>query len=269
MFAAPEREPGRTTSFVLAVLIHLLFLGLLVFGIHWQSKQPQVTEVDLWNNFPTPEVKSEPTKQEVKPEPKPEPKPGPKPEPVAKSEPKPDQADILFKQKLEKQNAEQQKIEKEKTEKKKRELEEQQKLAEAQHKAEAERQRQIKEQLAKEEDARRLQQDQEAAVKALQVDQETAADRLLKDYRDRIQAKIRHYVVVPPGIEDNPQAIYKVVLLPGGNVLSAILVKSSGVPAYDSSIVRAIYNAQPLPLPSDAALFQNFRELELKFRPND
>ncbi|MGH8744288.1 MAG: TonB C-terminal domain-containing protein [Burkholderiales bacterium] len=46
-------------------------------------------------------------------------------------------------------------------------------------------------------------------------------------------------------------------------------MKSSGVSAYDGSIERAIYKAQPLPLPPDPALFSKFRELELKFRPND
>ena len=282
--SAAEREPGRTASFLLAVLMHLLFIGLLVFGISWQNKQPQVTEVDLWNNLPAPPRPVELPKsaiKEVKPPPEPpkqEVKPEPKPEPVAKSEPEPEKADILLKQKLEKEKAE--KIEKEKAAKEKaakekaaadkRKLEEQQKLAEAQRAAAAERQRRIQEQLAKEEKA---QQEREEMLHALQRDQEAeqaaVLDRLLKDYTDRIQAKIRRYVVVPPDIQGNPQAVYKVVLLPGGDVLSAALVKSSGVGAYDGSIERAIYKAQPLPLPPDPALFSKFRELELKFRPND
>ncbi|HSS46898.1 MAG TPA: cell envelope integrity protein TolA [Burkholderiales bacterium] len=276
MRSAAEREPGRTASFILAVLMHLLFIGLLVFGISWQNKQPQVTEVDLWNKLPAPPQPVELPKpvKEVKPPPEPpkqEVKPEPKPEPVVKSEPKPEpvKADILLKQKLEKEKAE--KIEKEKAAKEKRKLEEQ-KLAEEKRAVEAER-RQIQEQLAKEEDARRLQQEQKEALEALQKDQmaaqAAAQDRLLKDYTDRIHAKIHQYVVVPPDIQGNPEATYKVVLLPGGDVLSAALVKSSGVPAYDSSIERAIYKAQPLPLPPDPALFAKFRELELKFRPND
>ena len=274
--SAAEREPGRTASFLLAVLMHLLFIGLLVFGISWQIKQPQVTEVDLWNNLPAPPRPVElpkPAVKEVNPPPEPpkqEVKPEPKPEPVAKSEPEPEKADILLKQKLEKEKAEKfekekavkEKAAKEKAAAEKRKLEEQQKLAEAQ--------RQIQEQLAKDEKAQR---EREEMLHALQRDQEAeqaaVLDRLLKDYTDRIQAKIRRYVVVPPDIQGNPQAVYKVVLLPGGDVLSAALVKSSGVGAYDGSIERAIYKAQPLPLPPDPALFSKFRELELKFRPND
>ncbi|MGH8744624.1 MAG: hypothetical protein ACREUY_10145, partial [Burkholderiales bacterium] len=196
--SAAEREPGRTASFLLAVLMHLLFIGLLIFGISWQNRQPQVTEVDLWNNLPAPPRPVElpkPEIKEVKPPPEPpkqEVKPEPKPEPVAKSEPEPEKADILLKQKLEKEKTE--KIEKEKAAKAakekadviKRKLEEQRKLAEAERAATAERQqRQIQEQMAKEEKA---QQEREAMLNAMQRDQDAEQsaklDRLLKDYTD-------------------------------------------------------------------------------------
>jgi colicin import membrane protein len=47
------------------------------------------------------------------------------------------------------------------------------------------------------------------------------------------------------------------------------LVKSSGVAAYDNAVERAILKAQPLPVPSEPASFARFRNLHLKFRPND
>ena len=265
-----EHEPGRGAAAFLAVLMHILFFILLVFGISWQSKHPQAIAVDLWSDMPPSPQPIEPPKPvpEVKepPPPQPEAKPEPEPKPETKTEAKPEpvKPDILLKEKAEKERAEKEKVEKEK-----RKLEQQQKLAEAKRKIEAEQQRQIKEQLAKEDEARQLQKDKEAAIKALQAEQGAAQDRLIKDYIDKIQAKIRHYVVVPPDIQGNPQAVYKVVLLPGGDVLSATLEKSSGVPAYDSSIERAIKKAEPLPLPPDPAQFPKFRELELHFRPND
>lgn len=268
-----EHEPGRGAAALLAVLMHVLFFILLVFGISWQSRHPQVTAVDLWSDLPpapqpveppkpAPEVKAPPAPQpEARPEPKPEPKPEAKPEPV--------KPDILLKEKAEKEKAEREKAEKEKAEKEKRKREELQRLAEVKRKVEAEQQRQVKEQLAKEEEARQLQLDKNAAIKALEADQVAALDRRIKNAIDQIQAKIRRYVVVPPDIQGNPEAVYRVVLLPGGDVLSATLVKSSGVPAYDGSIERAISKAQPLPLPPDPALFPRFRELDLQFRPND
>ena len=270
-----EHEPGRGAAALLAVLMHILFFILLVFGISWQSRHPQVTAVDLWSDLPPPPQPVEPPKPapEVKapPAPMPEARPEPKPEPKPEAKPEPVKPDILLKEKAEKEKAEREKAEKEKAEKRK--LEQQQKLAVANRKAAEERQHLIKEQEAKEDAARQLQQDREAALKALQADQAAAQaaaqDRLIKDYIDKIQAKIRRYVVVPPDIQGNPQAVYKVVLLPGGDVLSATLVKSSGVPAYDGSIERAISKAQPLPLPPDPAQFPKFRELDLQFRPND
>jgi colicin import membrane protein len=50
-------------------------------------------------------------------------------------------------------------------------------------------------------------------------------------------------------------------------VLSAKLTKPSGNEAYDSAVERAIFKAQPLPLPQDVALFNKFRELHLTFKP--
>jgi colicin import membrane protein len=77
-------------------------------------------------------------------------------------------------------------------------------------------------------------------------------------------------VVLPPNIEGNPEARFEVVLLPGGEVLSATLKKSSGHAAYDAAVERAINRASPLPVPNDTDLFQeNFRELNLVFRPKD
>ncbi|MEK7810723.1 MAG: TonB C-terminal domain-containing protein [Pseudomonadota bacterium] len=45
------------------------------------------------------------------------------------------------------------------------------------------------------------------------------------------------------------------------------MLKSSGNPAYDIAAERAIYKAQPLPLPADANMQKLFRELRLTIRP--
>ena len=92
----------------------------------------------------------------------------------------------------------------------------------------------------------------------------------IDDYVSRIQAKIRSRVVIPPNLQGNLQAVYEVMLLPGGEVLRATQKKSSGSPDYDEAVERAILAAQPLPVPTDASLFQsNFRLLELKFKPRE
>ena len=69
-----REEPGKLPAGILAVLVHLLFLGLLIFGVSWQSKRPAAVTADLWSDLPpTPKV---PQKSLSKPEPKrAEPKP--------------------------------------------------------------------------------------------------------------------------------------------------------------------------------------------------
>ena len=86
----------------------------------------------------------------------------------------------------------------------------------------------------------------------------------------KITAKVKSRVVLPPNMEGNPQAEFDVVLIPGGEVLSATLRKSSGNSAYDGAVKWGIMAAQPLPVPADPDLFQErFREFVLKFRPKE
>ena len=46
--------------------------------------------------------------------------------------------------------------------------------------------------------------------------------------------------MLPPDIPGNPEAIFDVVQLPTGEVMSAKLRKSSGYQAYDAAVERAI-----------------------------
>lgn len=55
--------------------------------------------------------------------------------------------------------------------------------------------------------------------------------------------------------------------LPGGQIVSKRLGKSCGSSVLDESVLRAIGKSDPLPLPSDPAIFD--RELVINFEPND
>ena len=68
-------------------------------------------------------------------------------------------------------------------------------------------------------------------------------------YVNKIKNKVRSNVVLPAGIAGNPEAIFDVVQLPSGDVLSARLRKSSGNRAYDEAVERAILKSSPLPRP--------------------
>ena len=100
--------------------------------------------------------------------------------------------------------------------------------------------------------------------------QNATASGLADDYRARISAKIRQRVILPPDLEGNPQAIYEVSLLPGGQVTRVHLLQSSGVLTYDAAVERAIMAAQPLPVPEDPELFHaTFKNFFLSFRPKE
>lgn len=259
-YAYPSRQE-KVISGAFAFGMHLLFLALLVFGVTWQKRiEPQANIVDLWANLPSPappKAEPPPPKPELKLDVKP---PEPLPvKPVAKPEiPKPD---IAMKEKAMKEKAEKEKAAKEKAEKDRllkekqlaaRKLEEEKKAAQREKEKLAEAQRE-------QEDAQRRIAEQQASAKA----------RLRNEYIERIRAKIKRNVQVLQNIQGNPEAEFDVVLLPGGEVLSVKLKRASGNAAYDSAVERAIFKAQPLPLPPDPALFRDFRELNLRFRPQE
>lgn len=265
--AEERRAPGRVPAIILAVLVHLAFIAVLVFGVDWQNREAAPVVAELWNSLPgtaqpappPPEAKAEPA-----PEPKPAPKPEPKPEspkPESKPEPpKPSKADIALKAKEEKLKQE---------EEKKKELEKKKKQQE-----EDERRRVLEEfkrdQKAMQEQ-REAQAKADAAAKVAQQQAAAARFSLLNDYRGRIVAKIKPLIVGQPCAPlNNPEVEFEVRLMPTGMLLAdPRLRKSSGSAQCDQAIERAILRAQPLPLPPDPALFGDFRELNLKFRPNE
>ena len=61
----------------------------------------------------------------------------------------------------------------------------------------------------------------------------------------------------------------RVRLIPGGEVLEAKIVRSSGDAVFDRSVENAVQKASPLPLPENPELLEQFREIEFIFRPED
>ncbi len=94
--------------------------------------------------------------------------------------------------------------------------------------------------------------------------------RMVRDFQERIRAKIRNALVLPKSLKGNTEVTFQVRLLPNGEVVRVTLIRPSGQPLYDSAVERAIFKASPLPLPSDRQAAQQFRDgLELKFRPSE
>ena len=102
-------EPGRVPSGILALTVHLLFFGMLVFGISWQKKIVGPVVVDLWEELPEPVRKvNPPAPKIVEPPPKPVPevRKEPPPPPKVEAPPQPSPAEIELREKVRKQKEE-------------------------------------------------------------------------------------------------------------------------------------------------------------------
>lgn len=236
-------EPYKVPAGILALIVHGAFFALLYFGFSWQTEQPVAMSVELWQSMPEPEV-TPPVKLKVeevirppveveeviKPDiVVPDKKPKPKPEVVKPPEKKPEVKPVV----------------------------------------KPEVKPVAKTEVKKPADAKKV---SDQPAKPTAAEQQAALGRAAQEteigiYKGKISAKIRSNVVKPPDVADDARAEFSVTLLPGGRVMSARLIKSSGNAAYDNAVERAILKSDPLPLPSDTSLFNQFRELKLSFKP--
>ena len=237
-----RREPALLRSFLLAAGMHALLIAIMFLGVGFQSHPPATVEVELWDTSPPPPPQAE-VKPEVKPEPPPPPPPKVEPEkPVAKP-------DIAVQKKPEPKPKPK---------------------AKPEPKRDRDFEKRMREQLAMEQksvaeqDAQRKERELKALIAKREAD---ARSRALAAWQDKIRGKIRGNIILPQGIPGNPEAIFDVALLPTGEVLSVKQRRSSGHPAYDEAVYRAILKSSPLPKPDNPALFE--RQLELRFRPLD
>lgn len=251
MSALAYYEPHKISAGALALVVHTVFFSLLYFGVNWHVKTPQTMQVEMWERLPepVPEILPEP----IPPQPalpKAEPIVAPKVvEPVA-----PPKADIELKDKKKKKT--------EKIKKAKPAAKVPPKLDAKAQKRELEMQRAAEARMAHE-NARI----QELQAK-MRAEMDAATRGEVERYTGLIGGKISRNIVMPPDVPENAEAIFMVIVLPDGSVMdNPKLLKSSGNAAYDSAAERAIYKAQPLPLPRDPALARMFRELRLSVKP--
>jgi colicin import membrane protein len=262
----PGWSVGKWIAAILAVGVHLAFVVFLILSVNWQNREPEPVSVELYapqrEAAPAPPPKPEPEPPKPAPEPPkppPEPpKPPPEPpKPAPKAEPPPPtRAEIALKEKQERER---------KKEQADRERKEKERIDAEKKKSEEKRLAEVRERQTREAEALKAQAERELVAAARAAD--TAKSKSNEDYIRRIQTKVRGYVVVPPEMAGNPEAIFDVVQLPTGEIIDAQLKKSSGNRAYDEAVQRAIIKASPLPRPDSPDLFQ--RSLTLKFRPRD
>ena len=245
-----RHNPGRVRAIIYAVLVHAAVIGLAIIGFRWSVDSPSTETVIQATAVPEPPARK----------PEDEKKRAQEDEAQQKAEAE-KRRQAEQKKKQEEEQAQQRLI----TERKKKESEEKEKqkrtAVEENKKEEKRRQKlteqSLQEQLAAEEKVR--QQVAQTARTASEVDK----------YRSLIRQRVSRSWNRPVGVAKGLKCVVSVRLAPGGEVLSANVVRSSGNTTFDRSVENAVYKAAPLPLPEDPTLFNNFREIEFLFNPEE
>jgi colicin import membrane protein len=268
MNAAMNALPGmsttrgdKTKARALALAMHAAFIVLLIFGVSWQRTPEAPVMADLWSSLPP---MAQPPQPKVDVAPPPEPDPPPKPVPRVEPRPVPKAApvlvpkpDIAIKAKEKEKKAEPKKVD----DKAARE-----KAIEAKRAAD-ERDAKLKKFLEADKAAEAKAAAEKAERAAAEQAAKAAAARENQKYINGIYAKVWPRVRVPTDIQGNPEAVFMVSLLPGGDLQSIDKVQSSGNAAYDAAIELAIRQAQPFDVPSGDEFHKSFRRISMAFRP--
>lgn len=277
MIRAYEKEVSWKAG-GLAIAVHLVLLGALLISFNWKAAHAplDVTEVELWDSIPKQEAPVlEPV---VQPEPKPivkevfKPEPKPEPKPILEVKPKEDPQVEIALEKKKKELA----LKKVEDQLKKDKALEQKKQLDALKLEALKDDTKPTEKVKKPNDALKMLQqeallEEKAAGDQRAIGAKAAANAgAIGEFTDKIKAKIRGNVNKSLCGAGNPELKFEIGLLPTGELTgSPKLVKSSGNPTCDEAVERAIMASEPLPLPKDPSLFSQFRNLNLKFRPND
>ena len=284
-----SRPATNLAAGALAVGVHALFLLLLVLGVSWQTQHPAPVMVDLWEalpQLPRPEPAPAPEPPPPQPEPVKPPQPvrmEPPPRPAIKEAPPPAPPDIA----LEKKKAEAEKLKRLKA----MQAAEDKALADA-ARAEADVMKKVREkEIAEQKKRDLLRQMEEEELMQRMVDEDAAREvrvaraaevraaasrrqaelaGMVGEYRNQISTKVRGNTRLPENLQGNPEVRCLVRLLPTGEVQSVKITRSSGNPAYDDAVVRAIQKSSPLPLPAERDARAVFvPELSFVHRPKE
>jgi colicin import membrane protein len=269
---APRQPPGMRSGLALAILAHMLLIAALAWSVNWKTSEPQGVVAELWSAVPqivaprpSPPVPQPPVI-------KPRPLPTPKPEPSVAPRP---EAQIAIEQarraRADRAEAASQ-AEMARREQARRE------------EADRERQRLADEQAQKKKLADQARQDEarqaaihEANLRRMMSQAGTSDDPAATgtaahttgpsaSYAGRIKARIKPNIVLTGNVAGNPLAAVEVRLAPDGTIVSRKLVKSSGSPIWDETVLRAIDKTEVLPRDVDGRVQS---VMTIDFRPQE
>lgn len=244
---AGNHDGGAFSAFVLAFGVHLLLVALIALGLRFESRHDisgpivnaQLIEYQPERAPPRPQA---PVKPPVTKQP-------PAPKPVEKDRRAESEAARKAAQ-LEAQRIAQDKARREAAARDMR------------------RNMELEERLRAESEMReRMKSESEKMAQARESGAKVLSQSEIARYEELIRQKVGRNWHRPSQSATGLSCVARLRIAPGGEVLSAVIVRSSGDAAFDRSVEAAVLRATPLPVPADAALFEHFRDLELKFKP--
>ncbi len=282
-------------GFSIAVVLHVIFIGALLFNWEWdkpkrivleQGDVIQVNSIDA-NSYDA-EIKKiaekkrsdERLKQQRKQQQTKKRQQEKKRKAAAKK--KKQEAAHLKKEKLKQQQlkkkalkekqlkddaAKKQAVEKAKKEALAKKAADAKKTAEAKKKAEQDKNRQ---------EAKRKQQVEAEKNRQAEIKRQQKRDReewlrkskgIVNKYAALISRKIEQNWRQPLDVASDLSCRVNIKLQPTGKVISVRVLESSGSLSFDRSVETAVRKASPLPVPEDRELFEQFRDLTLSFEP--
>lgn len=266
---APQRPPGMRSGLALAMIAHVLLVLALAWSVNWKSSEPEGVVAELWSAMPqiaAPRVAlPEPRPPVLEPRPAP---PVPRPEPIA---PPREDAQIAIERAVAAKKAEAAKRE-------------EVRRAEAERDRERERLRLADEQAEKKKLAEKARQDEarQAAIREANLrrmmsqagasDDPAATGAAARTagpsagYAGRIKARVKPNIVLTGSVPGNPLATVEVRLAPDGTIVGRKLLKSSGSPLWDETVLRAIDKTEVLPRDTDGRVPASFT---IDFRPQE
>lgn len=267
MTAAWRQHPEYLIA---SIIVHVVFIVLFAISFHWTSRNvillPPTMKVRI--------VEERPHEEPALP-----PKPADTPTPTAAEQ-------AASKKQLQQQKEQERQIqienqkkvflEKEREKLRQKAAEEKRRAAEQQQE-QAKRDKAFRERIAHEkekldEDSRRLaaqraeeeRKREEVAAIARQAELKRKMT-LIDKYKAIIYQKVRQNWFYQPSFK-NKLCVMRIKMLPTGDVDSVTLEQSSGDRVFDDSVLHAIRNSSPLPMPPpESGLVSEFRDIRFEF----
>jgi len=267
--AAGGATQGRLGPGAKSVLLHVGVVAALAAGLWWPRAAPPppqplaieavvVDQATLEPRRGPPRARPEPERAPAPEPPPPVAEPEPEPEPQRVEPPPPDPAELRREaerraaQRVAEQKAAAEQAARAKAEAARAAAERAaaERRAAAEEKQRAEREAELRRQLAAEENAQRARASGQGAAWAA-----------------AIQARIQRAWIRPESARAGLDCTVIVNQVPGGEVTGVRIAACNGDEVVRQSIEAAVYRASPLPPPPDPALFE--RTIEVRFRPNE